>query len=268
MTESIRGGAGLGDALYVQSVARHLVETGYQVEVCTAWPDVLRPLWGRVSFSPFRRDRITRLAHYSMRRFTIGTTQFEDICLSAGVPKDIDLRLDWVPANLDLIRSLQASGRPILVVQMPRAPFARSDGFGKEFLPDCRRIQHAIDMVGDRACKVLVGSGEATFCYSGIDIDLTNRTSVPDLIDVGYAADAFLGQCSFIVPLAEGFRKPALLVWSRAGLQSAQPVIRSMTPIKILHRPSSFAIVDDCSGVEMQQAVDALCVQVGRSLAA
>lgn len=265
---SIRGGSGLGDAIYVQSVVRYLVEQGQSVEVCTDWREVFRPLEGRVTFAAFRRKQISRLAHYSNRRGASGTTQFEDCCIQAGVPKDIDLRLDWLPINVPLIAKLRSYRRPIVVVQMARPPFGRSDGFGQEFLPDCRRIQQAIDLIGKRAMKIQVGAGDPQFRYSGIDLDLSNQTSVSDLIDVGYAAGGFLGQCSFIIPLAESFMKPVQLIWSRRGLNSRHEVIRQMTPEKILHRKSSSAVIDDCSDIEMRHAIDALCDQVGCTVAA
>lgn len=259
---SLRGGSGLGDAIYVQSVVRHLVEGGQHVEVCTSWPDVFRPLKGAITPVPFRKKDVTCLAHYANRRGVPGTTQFQDCCINAGVSKLIDLRLDWTPLNRSLIEGVKGQGRPVIVVQMPRAPFGRTDGFGAEFLPNCKRIQQAIDGIGSRALLVLVGAGEPLFKFKGIDLDLTNQTSVCDLLDIGQAADGFIGQCSFIIPLAESFSKPVMLVWSRKGLRSKHEIIRQMTPQKILHRPTSRAVIDDCSDAELIEAVDALCEQV------
>jgi len=265
---SIRGGSGLGDAIYVQSVARYLVEQGRRLEVCTSWPDAFRPIKDHVTFAPFRRQNITHLAHYADRRGAVGTTQFEDCCIRAGVPKDIDLRLDWRPLNGGLVQQLLGIRRPIVVVQMPRAPFGRSDGQYTEFAPRWGRVQQAIDLIGRRAFKIMVGSGAPDVKYFGIDLDLSNQTTVSDLIDVGFMARGFIGQCSFIIPLGESFRKPVQLIWSRAGLRSRHEVIRQMTPVKILHRSSSHAVIDDCSDSELRQAVDVFCDQVGCAVAA
>lgn len=256
---SIRGGAGIGDAIYLQSVARHFVEQGHTVEACCNWPDVFLPLSGKAVVSPFRRKPIDRLAHYAQRRGAVGTTQFEDCCIQAGIGEKVDLRIDWSPVNPGLIEMLRSHGKPIIVVQMPRAPFGRTDGFGKEFLPDCTRIQEAIDRLRGRAFLVQIGKGAPTFRLGGIDLDLADKTSVADIIDIGYAADGFLGYCSFIVPLAESFSKPALLVWSRRGLKSSHEVVRQMTAKKILHRPSSKWVMDDCSTIELERVVHALC---------
>jgi|GEM_PF-3556381 len=260
---SIRGGSGLGDSLYIQSIARHLVETGEAVEVCSNWPDVFRPLAGKVAISPFRRDRIDRLAHYTNRKGIAGTDQFQDCCLRAGITEQIDLRLDWTPLDGDLIGRVRASRRPVIVVQLPRAPMARTDGVGRELLPDCRVIQRIINRIGKRAFFVQVGTGVPLYCFKGIDLDLAGRTSVAGLIDVVSACDGCLGYVSFIVPLAESLNKPALLVWSWRGLESRHDFIRQIVLAKILHRTSSRAIFDNGPESDLEAAADAFLEQVG-----
>jgi hypothetical protein len=254
---SVRGGNGLGDALYVQGVVRHLVQTE-KVEVCTSWPDVFRPLNGRVVFSPFRRRPVNRVAHYASRRHLIGS-QFQDCCVSAGIPKDTEFKLDWEPQNVELIWRLKELAKPIVVVQMPRPPFGRDDGFGMEFLPDFAVVQQAISAIKDRVSLVMVGTGKPIVKYAGIDLDLSNKTTVSDLIDVAHAAHGFLGQCSFIVPLAECFSKPVHIIWSRNHIKSHQAVVRQMTPQKILHGPCSSFSYDD---QEVAEVMDAFCKQV------
>lgn len=259
---------GLGDALYLQSIVRHLVERGEKVEVCTAWPDLFLPLQGKIQVSGFRRDRINRLAHYTNRKMIAGTDQFKDSCLAACIMEPVDLRLDWTPQNIELVLQLRGVGRPVIAVQLPRAPMNRLDGFGASLLPNCNVIQRVIDRIGKRAYFVQIGSGEPLFSFGGIDLDLANKTSVTDLIDIGYSSDGFLGYVSYIVPLAESLSKPALLIWSRAGLNSQEPrrdFIRAITPKKILHRDSSRAIVDDCSEQEFAGAVHAFLEQVRSS---
>lgn len=259
---SVRGGSGLGDALYIQAIARYLIERGETVEACSDWPDIFSTLGPKVKVAPFRRTSIDRLAHYSMRRTIKGTTQFEDCCIQAGVPRDIPLRLNWTVRNTALVDRLKGEGGPIVLVQMPRAPFGRSDGFGLDLLPEWTRLQQAIDALGSDALKVMVGSGQAVHAFTGIDIDLTNKTSVSDLLDVASVADGFLGYCSFFVPLAECFDKPALLFWSSRGLRSREYVIRQMTPEKVISKPSCRFVIDDCSGFVLTAAVCALLESV------
>lgn len=241
----IRSGMGLGDSLYLQPVVRHLVNQGQRLEVCSEWPDVFRPLGDKVRIDRFSRQNIQILAHYSLRKGRTDTNQFEDCCLQAGIKEPVEFRLDWQPVNHGLIASVRRSWKPILCVQLPRNPMGRTDGFGKELMPDCRVIQQAIDKLRERYFVVQVGAGKPIYEFAGIDLDLANKTSVSDLIDVAYASDLFLGYCSFMVPLAESLSKPAVLVWSRKGLKSSQPFIRRITPKKILHRKSSRWLVDD-----------------------
>lgn len=259
---SIRGGAGLGDALYVQAIARHLVGQGQRVEVCADWPDVFCPLVGPVTVSPFRRRPIDRLAHYASRRGVAGTTQFEDCCLSAGIAGRVALRLDWHVDDAALAARLRGD-RPVIAVQLPRAPMGRTDGYGRELLPDCRVLQRVIDRLRHHAVIVQVGAGEPLYRFAGVDIDLANRTTVSQLLDAAATVDGFVGYPSFVIPLAESLDKPALILWSRQGLRSAHEVIRQMTPAKLLHGPRSRHLIDDCPCERMMAETDAFLEQVG-----
>lgn len=250
--KSIRGGMGLGDALYVQSVARHLTEQGQKLRVHTAWPDVFAHLGTEIA--PFSRQGIDILAHYSARKAIEGTTQFEDCCASAGISGRIDLRLDWMrPPQVTL-----PAHKPIVLVQLPRNPMGRTDGFGADLLPDCRQLQRAIDALRGRATLVQVGSGKRLFDFKHIDIDLVDKTTVPQLFDLTQQARALLGYCSFFVPLAESFDRPSLLIWSRRGLKSPHRYVRQITPEKILHKASSVAVLDDAHADAIEEAAHAL----------
>ena len=240
--KAIRGGAGLGDALYTQAVARHLVLKGERLRVHTYWPDVFRYL--PVETAPFTRAGIDILAHYSLRKGVVGTDQFQDVCITAGIREPVELRLDWT-ATSDLPKRMLDHGKPIVCVQLPRAPMGRTDGFGKELLPDCRVIQRLIDGLQGRALVVQIGSGTPLFQFKGIDVDLANKTTVCELIDLATVTHGFLGYVSFIVPLAESLDKKALLVWSRKGTKAGHEYVRRITPQKILHKPSSRYVFDD-----------------------
>lgn len=242
--KAIRGGMGLGDALYVQAVARHLVNKGERLEVCNAWPDVFRPLGDAVRVTPFRRNNIHYLAHYSMRKRQ-STTQFKDCCIQAGITEPVELKLDWQVNDVGLAYGLKQSGKPLVLVQLPRNPMNRKDGFGKELLPNCRVIQDIIDALRGQAKIVLVGSGKPLFEFQGIDVDLSNKTSVRQLLDVAAVADSFLGHCSFFVPLSESLDRPGFFVWSRKGLKARHPYISRITPQKILEKRSSRYAIDD-----------------------
>lgn len=260
---AIRGGSGLGDALYVQAISRHLVGQGRELEVCTRWPQVFAPLEPSVTYSDFRRLNIDVLATYSLRRKIRDTDQFQDCCIQAGIEDPVELKLDWKPKHSALIDLLRGQRKPVIAVQLPRLPMDRKDGFGEDLLPDCRVIQKGIDRLNGDAFIVQIGAGEPLHRFDGIDLDLANKTTVPDLIDVASVVGGFLGYVSFIVPLAESLSKPSLLIWSRRGMNSHQPLVRRLVPKKVLHKPTSRAVIDDCSGSELNEAVDALLDQAG-----
>lgn len=244
--KSIRCGRGLGDSLYLQSVVRHLLERGaLRMRVKSDWPDVFRPLGNRVEVVPFARSNVDVLAHYSVRKGMAGTTQFQDCCISAGIRERVELRLDWTVVKQGIVDMVRKPGKPVLVVQLPRTPMGRTDGFGATLLPDCRAIQRLIDQAKPDHTVVQIGAGEPLFKFTGIDIDLANKTSVAETIDVASAADRFLGYVSFLVPLAESFGKPAVFVWSRRGLMDKMQYVRQITPQKVLHAPTSRWVMDD-----------------------
>lgn len=254
---SMRGGSGLGDAIYLQSVARYYADAGKDVEACSNWSDVFLPLQGRIKVSVFRKERINCVVHYSNRRGVAGTDQFQDCCLNAGITEPVELRLDWkIRGRGPHVTRVCRDGRPIILVQLPRVPMGRRDGLGSELLPNCQTIQRAIDQLKGRVLLVQIGRGVPLYKFKGIDIDLANHTSVAGMIDVASVAHGMLGYCSFVVPLAESLNKPALLVWSRRGLNARHAFVRQITPAKILHRASSRAIFDDCSDEELTGAVD------------
>lgn len=215
----------------------------------------------------FRRDRVSRVAHYVNRKRVPGTDQFTDCCINAGLGEGVEFRLDWDPVRPELIRHVRASGKPVLAVQLPRNPMGRDDGYGDDLLPDCKTIQQAIDGLKREFFIIQIGKGAPLYRFSGLDVDYANRTSVADCIDLVSAADAVLGYCSFIVPLAECLGKPGLFVWSQRGLNSKNPFVKSITPQKIFNRRSSVAVLDDCSERELAGAVDALCEQVRMPIA-
>jgi hypothetical protein len=255
--KTIRSGMGLGDSLYLQSVCRYFVKKKRQrLKVASAWPDVFRPLGDMVDVIPFTRAGIDILAHYSMRKSIKETTQFQDCCFQAGIHDPVELKLDWTVTSTRLIDELKAYGKPIVLVQLPRNPMGRVDGFGKELMPDCTVIQRIIDSLKDRALIVQVGAGQPLFEFTGIDVDLSNKTSVCDLLDIASAADGFLGYCSFMVPLAESFGKPALFVWSSRGLRVVEPFIARITPAKILHARTSQFVIDDWDEEKINEVSD------------
>jgi hypothetical protein len=220
---------------------------------------VFKPLGARVEVAPFTRLGVNLVAHYTMRKGIAGTTQFQDCCLSAGIQERAELRLDWGRADTPVTRHVLSFGRPVVLVQLPRAPMARTDGFGKELLPAQAAMQRAIDRIKGRALLVQVGSGVPLYRLEGIDIDLAGHTTVSELIDLASVCDGVLGYVSFILPLAESLGKRGLLVWSRSAKKAPHVYVRQITPEKVVHRKDLITSVWDGKEDDIEGAADAFC---------
>lgn len=263
--KTIRGGRGLGDTLYLQAIVRYLVAQHDEViQAASDFPDVFRTLGRRVRVIPFTRVGVGIVAHYVARKGMPGTTQFEDMCLSAGIRKPVDLVLDWKVIDEEIVRLVKAPGKPVICVQLPRAPMGRTDGFGHDILPNCDAIQHALEALAGRVTIVQIGAGKPLYSFRGVvDINLADQTSVSQLLDVASVADGFVGYPSFIVPLAECFDQPSLIVWSALGLQSLDPFINRIAPGKVLHKKTSRAVIDTMSREEIANAAVAQFLHKG-----
>lgn len=250
----IRGGSGLGDAIYVRVIADHLIACGYEVEACTNYPEVF--LGSRAKTSPFRRNRVDVLCHYSARKYRLDTTQWEDVCGTAGLGA-LPLRIEWAVRNIGLVERIlqEAGGRKIVVVHGGRVPMGRTDGFGKELLP-CRSAFDATLAELNDCFLVQVGKGEQLYRIRS-DLNLCGETSVSDLFDIASISSGMVAQCSYAVPLAECLDKPLLAIWSAAGMKSSQQYVKAITPKKILSKASSSFVVDDWQEDQIEQAAHA-----------
>lgn len=239
----IRGGSGLGDAIYLRPIVAHYMAGPSPVEVCSDHAGVFVDMDCKVS--PFSRDRIDVLAHYTQRKFHEKTNQWQDICISARC-ESVELRSMWYIRNAQLVDRLKqdAAGRPIVLVHGGRIPMGRTDGFGKELMPMQRGFDYALQALDD-CFLVRVGKGADAY-FLDVDVDLNGSTSVPDLLDLGSVCDAVVGQCSLAIPLAEIFDKPLLCIWAASGMHEARhPYIKAITPEKVLSKPTSQFVVDE-----------------------
>lgn len=238
----VRGGRGLGDSLYVRVVAEHLVKKGQKVTVCADYPGLFEG--AGVTVEPFGRNGIDVLAHYTFRKPNPGSTQWEDVCASARI-EPIPLRIEWTVKNRGLVDGLRALAgeKPLIIVHGGRRPMGRTDGFGMELLPEKAAFDAVLKALGD-CFLVQVGQAEQVYPL-GCDVSLNGSTSVTDLLDLAKSCDAVVAQCSFAVPLAEVFDKPAMFVWAAKGLTAGSPYVRQITPVKVLSKPSSHYVMDN-----------------------
>lgn len=246
----LRGGSGLGDSVYLRPIVDHLIAQGERIAVMSFYPDVF--IGSGATVLPFGKERIDVLAHYAGGRMDQASTQYADMLRSARLPIDLPLRFKWTVRNQGLIADLlrEAAGDPIVLVHGGRAPFGRSDGYGKEMLPVREAFEAVLGVLAD-CFTVRIGKGEQFYSLPA-ELDWNNRTSVSDLLDMVSICDAVVTQCGFPVPMAECFDKPLLGIWSTRGLASPDAIIASITPAKILSKPSSCFVRDDWGAQRIQ----------------
>jgi hypothetical protein len=254
----IRAGSGLGDSIYLQSVARHMVMQGKQIVVRSNYPDVFRPIG--VPVVQFHKLGNCVAAHYATRMRMQQTDQFQDMCITAGISGPVEMRLDWQPFNDEFLSGLK---RPVIAVMLPRLPMDRTDGFGIDLMPNWHVMQTLIDKCDTSILQI--GSGKAVHAFSGIDRDLSNKTSIRDVLDIASMVDGFIGTCSFMIPLAESLGKPYFCLWSGKGLVSETQYLRQITPQKIIHRKDlAHYAVDNSPANRIEQAFEAFLRQIAR----
>lgn len=249
----IRGGRGLGDTIYLRPIVQRLIADGEQVTVCCDHPEVF--IGTSATVVPFERQRIDILAHYTTGKQRRDTNQWDDICNSAGI--HVPLRFQWEiqsPAFVQRIRD-QAAGRPLVLVHGGRVPMGRTDGFGMELLPAQPVFEAVLREVKATTGAFLVRIGKGADLYPlPVDTDLNGQTTVSDLLDLASACDGVIGQCSFAIPLAEVFDKPLLAVWSHRGLEArCHYYIQTITPKKVLSKPTSTHVMDDWPAENIRQ---------------
>lgn len=254
----IRTGKGLGDTIYLRPIVEHFIRSGKRVTALVDYPEILEGTGA--STEPFRRNSVDVVAHYVDGKSSPNTTQWFDMCASAGI-KNLSLSFHWNIKNYKLLRSIDkmANGRKIILVHGGRAPYGRQDGFGNELVPT--RDSFACVLNSMRNCfRVLIGKDSQLYPLSDCaDFDLSGNTSVSDLLDLGKFCNGLVAQCSFAVPLAEVFNKPLLAVWSSVGLESVEPYIKATTPKKILSKPTSHYVLDSWDVSQIAEHSNAFC---------
>lgn len=257
MATTIRGPRGLGDAIYLRPIVDHLVRAGAKLRVFCDYPEVFRGV--DVTVEPFiRHPPADIIAHYVGGKETPGTNQFQDMCRAAKIMEPLTQGFNWTVTNHVLVNDLRARAgwRKIILVHGGRTPMDRTDGFGAELLPAKAACDAVLEQLSDCFLVRVGRDGKMGGELYGLrcDIDLQNRTSVSDLLDLGAICDGAVGQCSYIIPLAEAFGKPLLVVWAARGLKAAHGYVRSITPKKVLSGPASRFVFDDVPVEKIKQA--------------
>lgn len=131
----------------------------------------------------------------------------------------------------------------------------RTDAYGAEMFPDCNVFDAILAAISPRFYVIQVGKGQPRYKLKNIDLDLSNKTTVINLLDLAKQSSHLIGQVSGIVPLAESFDKKVLTLFASRGLNCSDQRISSILPRKVCHKKTSMHVVDDWSQEKIQDAL-------------
>jgi hypothetical protein len=258
----IKCASGFGDAIYAYPIVRHLIESGKEehITVMTDYHQIYdcAPFKDKLSFLRHSKDFAQYKISYCGRKYKAGTSQFQDVCMAAEVPTDLDFSIDWEIQNQDLINTIKKLARrkeaPICLISAPFKPFGRVDEFGVELTVNFKRMDDLIRRNRDKYFFVQVCKNVPEYALNNIDLNLAGKTTISDVLDIMSISDCSMGQIGHILPLSEVFKVPCLLFFSRKGLNCENRFISSITYDKIVHYKDIIKYcVDDETDVEIDR---------------
>lgn len=242
---------GLGDAIHLRAIVRHLLSIGHEVTVFTRWPEMFGDLPVTVHAADEAieyRDLISARACFQCRVPQVREmSQFANACLQAGIDQPIDLDIGWAVRNAPLLKDItgRAAGRPILVFQ----PLKHVSNSNEELLrPDNDAFRALIGSHRDHF-KVRVGHPRFVDDDHALpgDLDLVGKTSVTDAIDLVTICDLVCCEPSFLGIAAQAFDKKVICLFSSRALRSTVIKVAGVTPARVFHKPHLSTAVYDGS---------------------
>lgn len=241
----IKGASGLGDSVYLFPIVRAIEEKGGDVTVLSFYPDVFASLACEVL--PYRLTGFHIDCSYVPFKERQSTTQFEDM-LSFFSFEDVPLTM---PAPVTQPPDFSENGKKVCVVKQPSVP--SMNPLFRELVPKGHTFQRVIDALADEYVFVAVGyKGEIAHPLTGIDYDLTDCTSVRDVLSLVAASDLVLTQPGFLLPMAEAFGTPCFTIFSERGLVSPRRAVATITPAKLVCSPKTGFALDSNENVEKE----------------
>jgi hypothetical protein len=236
----LRGASGLGDAVYMYPVLKHLIERGEKVEMLTKFPVIYDPLRKLGLIISERYAKLPdRECRYSPRYEVKGTTTYQDTLILAGVDRNVPLEIDFEPAELpDSIKSvIENEERHVCLVRAPALPMKGREE-ARILVPDIGIMDAIIAANKKRFLFVQVGDRNGyEKKLKRIDLDLAGALTIPQLLTLTAAADVVLTQPSFMLPFAESVETKAFVVFSGMGMVVPRKFFHHITPGKIINKP-------------------------------
>lgn len=246
---NLNGSKGLGDALYVRAVARHLVNRNKDVTVFTRWPVVfdgmpltIRPLEARNDAEDLRH--VIYCSHcrvnepQSLNFFTLA-------CKQAGIVEQVELYIDWQVKSRKLVDTIRdkARGRRVFVYQSPKRANSAEEA---SLRPHRSAFNSFVANHGD-CFRVKLGHSSSVDIDASVpcDLDLFDKTTVQEALDVCASADLLFSDPSFVTVMGEAMGKRFTAMLSRRAAESPSLRARSATPERLFHNKHLMTVVYD-----------------------
>lgn len=247
---NLDGSKGLGDALYVRAVARHLLfKEGKEVIVYTRWADIfsdlpltVKPLDARTGAEDLHH--VVYCSHCRVQQ-PASLDFFTLACRQAGIMDEVHLFIDWKIRNQPLVDSIQeaAKGRRVFVYQSPKkAVNAEQEAMRPNRAAFNRYVANHNDCF-----RVRLGHPSAVEDDQSAphEMDLFGKISVTDALDVGSIAHLLFSDPSFITVMAESMGKRFTAMLSRRAETFPNVRARNATADRLFHNKNLLTVVYD-----------------------
>lgn len=243
---AIKGASGLGDCVYAVSIAEYYSKEYDNIYVMSDFPVLFEHLpkvkcfkhkkLNHIDLPDGRKKDIDKRFTYCGRKYTAGTTQFEDSYLSIHIKEKLEMNISWKVKNNELVDNIRkcAKDKKICILSAPYEPFGRDDEWGSllRIKPD---IMQTIVNNRDDIYFIQVGNKYALHKISNVDLDLIDKTSVSDLMDLVCICDFGISQIGNLLPICECMNKKNFLIFAITGQNCGNKFIEAVTPEKCVH---------------------------------
>lgn len=226
---------GIGDCVYAYPIIKHFTQTR-EVKILTPYPEIFQSL--EVECSTDLNQHFDSMPSYIQGRHS-KKSQYEDMLDSVKLPF-IPFMFGWNSGFSDefrrkylkeIVARLSMDGKGICIVKEPCLANMHQKNGDTSIVPDLQEFQDWIDKNSNRFMYISVGKGE-TFIHrlQGIDMDLNDQISIPDLVTLCGMAQGIATQVGHLVPIAQGLNRPLKIFYPK---QIKDHRLRNLGPHKM-----------------------------------
>jgi hypothetical protein len=232
---SYRGAGGLGDAVYLYPVLKHVLTHGGAAEVLTVYADIYTPLrkLGLVISDRYAKNPDIN-CRYGDRYHSKTTTTYQDTLTLAGLDLSIPLELEYEREEPPRLKGV--NGRKVCLVRSPAYPMkGREDT--RILIPDLKKTQYIIDAYRDEVFFVQVGNRNGyEGILQGLGQDLSGALTIRQLLTLVDMSDMVLTLPSFLLPFSEALSKKCFVLFSGMAMRTPRKFYHLITPSKIINK--------------------------------